>query len=90
MGLDTKIMSPYRRKCNSINFDSCHFENGVPQVVHPNLVMVISTFHVQISPRNKIKYVSYIPGVEGCMRGMDYGRYMAKPVLDGGHFVYAN
>ena len=24
------------------------------------------------------------------MRGMDYGRYMAKPVLDGGHFVYAN
>ena len=21
------------------------------------------------------------------MRGMDYGRYMAKPVLDGGHFV---
>ena len=27
---------------------------------------------------------------EGCMSGMDYGRYMAKPVLDGGHFVYAN
>ena len=59
--------------------------------------MVISTFHVQISPRNKIKYVSYIPGVEGCMRvwtmvdeGMDYGQYMAIPVLDGGHFVYAN
>ena len=26
----------------------------------------------------------------GVREGMDYGRYMAKPVLDGGHFVYAN
>ena len=33
-----------------MEFDGGHF---VPQVVHPNLVMVASTFHV--SPRNKIK-----------------------------------
>ena len=54
MGLPFSCMHPYRRKCNSTNFDGGHFENGVPQVVHPNLVMVASTFHVQTSPRNKI------------------------------------
>ena len=31
--------------------------------------MVISTFHVQTSPRNKIKYVSYIPGGGGVHEG---------------------
>ena len=32
-----------------------HFENGAPQVVHPNLVMVASTFHVGVVPSNKIR-----------------------------------
>ena len=39
------------RNCNSTNFDGGHFENGVPQVVHPNLVTASSTFHVRTSPR---------------------------------------
>ena len=40
--------------------------------------------------QNKTCLIHSWGGGEGCMRGMDYGRYMAKPVLDGGHFVYAN
>ena len=31
-------------------------------VVHPNLVMVASTFHVGIGPSNKFRYFSYVPG----------------------------
>ena len=54
----------------STNFDGGHFENGVPQVVHPNLLMVASTFHVWTSPRNKIKLVSYVPGRGGGVHGV--------------------
>ena len=45
MGLYTKILSlsiletELLAKCNSTNFDGGNFDNGAPQVVHPNLVM---------------------------------------------------
>ena len=56
---------PISRVDAAINKDGLQvFENGVPQVVHPNMVMVASTLHVQLSPRNKI----IVGG--GCTRGL--------------------
>ena len=52
----------YRQKRNFANFAGGHFENDTTRVVHPNLVMVASIFHVGRGPRNKIKQVSYVPG----------------------------
>ena len=46
-----------------------HFENDVTERVHPNLVMVVSIFHVGRGPRNKIKQVPYCPG-GGCRGGV--------------------
>ena len=88
----------------SAGFEGSHFEFVIPlisiaailkmastQVVHLDLLIVISTFHVHTIPRNKIKCLIHSwGGGGGCTSDKDYGRYMAKPVLDGGHFVYAN
>ena len=39
---------------NIISLCLGHFD-GAPQVVHPNLVMEVSTFHVGVGPSNKIR-----------------------------------
>ena len=47
------LVSVYPRcRVISENVTGGHFENGAILVVHPNLVMVTSTFHDWISPRD--------------------------------------
>ena len=49
------------------DFDGGHFENGPKQVVHPNFVLMASTFDIGGGPRNNKNLVSDCPwGGGGC------------------------